>query len=151
MSSQIDVINNENNNVIKSLEAEATNTNRALIAHKNKIEDIATTLETIARKTEEEESLEISHDVPENRELVITHTELLSRGLNTPNNQAKITAQNPTKDNNQPTAVSTYEEKLTRILDIARKRVGLKPIDRLDITGEPIKDNINDPIYSEKR
>ena len=53
----MDLINNENNNVIKSLEAEAANTNRALADHTNRIEDIATTLETIARNTGQEISL----------------------------------------------------------------------------------------------
>ena len=134
-SSQMDLINNKNSNVIKSLEAEATNTNKALAEHTNKIEDIASTLETIARNTGQEISLEISHDVPEDRQLVITHAELLRRGLNAQNNQAKTPANDPTKDNNQPTATITYEEKLEKILETVRKTVGLKPIDRLDITG----------------
>ena len=45
----------------------------------------------------------------------------------------------------------THEEKLKKILNTARKRVGLKPMHLEHISATPITDNINDPKYAEIR
>ena len=81
-ATQIDQINNDNNNVIKSLQDEAANSNKALADHTDRIEDIANTLETIVRNKGQQMSQDISHNIPDEAQIVITQAELLRRALN---------------------------------------------------------------------
>ena len=55
------------------------------------------------------------------------------------------------KENIQPTIATNNQEKLEKILESARKRVGLKPIEYTDIAEGISRVNINDPKYSEQR
>ena len=129
ITSQTDTINKENN-AIQSLEAKVTATTRTLISHRNKIDEITNTLDTIARKTAEEASLETSHDKPENNEVEVTYETLLGKALCGPSTQSKTPKTPQAKENIQPTPTLTltHGEKLKKILNTARKRVGLKPL-----------------------
>ena len=55
----------------------------------------------------------------------------------------------PPKDTIPTPTITTYDEKLMKILKTAKRRVGLKPMHPEHISATPITDDINDPKYSD--
>ena len=86
---------------------------------------------------------------------MITQAELLRSAFNPHDDQEVPPAGEKTKETSketsQPTATTNNQEKLEKILESARKRVGLKPIEYTDIAEGISRVNINDPKYSEQR
>ena len=89
------------------------------IAH-NKIEDIYTSIDTISRELAAKTAANISVDNPDNPDpLAITDVDMIP---------LRIQQQTMTKEEQEKQMEKQRENKTKYILDIAKKRVGLKPV-----------------------
>ena len=141
MQQEINSHKDETTEEIKEMKNNMEQNKKDISATNNKIEDIFSSIDVINRELAAKASTNISDDNPD--PLAITYAFMASKAP-PPQVQQPITKP-MTKEEQQ----KKQELKTKYILDIARKRVGLKPVTPDDISQQakkPIKDiEINNP------